>query len=217
MAKELPYLATYKNVGLLFSKIASAKIPEAFVQKYLYDTLGLKASGDRQLIPLLKAMGLIDPSGKPTSEYSKLKNASLAGGAIADGIKRAYAPLFASNENAQSLSLPDLKGLVAQVAGSDSDTTNKIAGTFNALIKVADFSKSQVKEKDSTQEDDEIDKIDGDSNNYKGKDAEDKTERGKVRRPMHPEFHYNIQIHLPTNGSEETYLNIFNAIRKSFQ
>ena len=122
MAKELPYLPTYKNVGNLFQKIASAKVPETFGQKYLYDTLGLKSVGDRPLISLLKSMGFIDQSGKPSVEYSKLKNNLLAGGAIADAIKRAYGPLFDANENAHTLTLPELKGLVSQVAGSDTDT-----------------------------------------------------------------------------------------------
>ncbi len=213
MAKELPYLSSYKNVGLLFEKIASAKIPEAFVQKYLYETLGLKSVGDRQLIPLLRSMGLIDQTGKPTSEYSKLKNNLLARGAIAEGIKKAYTPLFAANEKANTLTLPELKGLVAQVAGSDTDTTNKIAGTLNALFKIADFSKiSSVS--GSTLATDE-----NDEENDEDDDNKDKSNNTKVRgkKQMQPEFHYNIQIHLPTNATEETYLNIFNALRKSFQ
>lgn len=210
MAKELPYLASYKNVGLLFNKIASAKIPETFVQKYLYETLGLKSPGDRPLIPLLKAMGFIDQAGKPTSEYSKLKNNMLAGGAIANGIKLAYAPLFAANENADTLPFSELKGLVAQVAGSDTDTTSKIAGTINALFKVADFSKINQGTKELPAEENEDDE---DNNDY----SKEKNAKGKAKKPMHPEFHYNIQIHLPTNATEETYLNIFNALRKSFQ
>jgi len=210
MAKELPYLSTYKNVGVLFEKIASAKIPEAFVQKYLYDTLGLKSVGDRQLISLLKAMGFIDQAGKPTPEYSKLKNNMLAGEAIAIGIKRAYAPLFDANEKAHTLSLPELKGLVAQVAGSDTDTTNKIAGTLNAIFKVADFSKVNDRSKDLTRQDDEGEDIEE-------PDIKNNGRKASLQGKMHPEFHYNIQIHLPTNATEETYLNIFNALRKSFQ
>ena len=31
-----------------------------------------------------------------------------------------------------------------------------------------------------------------------------------------PQFHYNIQVQLPANGTEETYLNIFAALRKVF-
>jgi hypothetical protein len=34
---------------------------------------------------------------------------------------------------------------------------------------------------------------------------------------LRPDFHYNLKIHLPANGSEEVYLNIFNALRKVFQ
>ena len=214
MAKELPYLPTYKNVGKLFEKIASAKIPEAFITRYLSDTLGLKGSGDRPLIPLLRTMGFIDATGKPTNEYSKLKNNQLASGAIANGIKVAYSPLFAANENANMLTLPELKGLVAQVSGSDTETTNKIAGTFNALVKVSDFSKLNGGNKDENEQDGNEDDNEKDDNTGAGKDNSGK---GKGRKPMHPEFHYNIQIHLPTNSTEETYLNIFNALRKSFQ
>jgi hypothetical protein len=211
MAKELPYLPTYKNVGTLFQKIASAKVPETFGQKYLYDTLGLKSVGDRPLISLLKSMGFIDQSGKPSAEYSKLKNNLLAGGAIADGIKRAYAPLFDANENANTLTLPELKGLVSQVAGSDTDTTNKISGTLNALIKAADFSQANKKGKAAPPPEDNENELD-DETIDKGKDG-----KTKNKKAMHPEFHYNIQIHLPTNATEETYLNIFNALRKTFQ
>ncbi len=39
----------------------------------------------------------------------------------------------------------------------------------------------------------------------------------QVGAGLRPEFHYNLQIHLPSNGNEETYMNIFNAIRKVFK
>lgn len=66
MASELPYLPSYKNVGKLFEKIKSAKIPEVFTHKYLYDTIGLRSVGDRSLISLLKQLGFLDNGGKPT-------------------------------------------------------------------------------------------------------------------------------------------------------
>jgi hypothetical protein len=74
MPVSLPYLASNKNVDKLFSSIASAKVPETFTQQFLAQTLGLKASGDRPLIPLLRALGFIDASGRPTPEYRELKN-----------------------------------------------------------------------------------------------------------------------------------------------
>lgn len=89
MPAQLPYLASYKNVGALFDKIASAKIPDNFTHEFLNSTIGLKASGDRPLIPLLRNLGFIDQSGRPTAEYSFLKGANRRS-ALAAGIRKAY-------------------------------------------------------------------------------------------------------------------------------
>jgi hypothetical protein len=205
MAKELPYLSSYKNVDELFQKILSAKQPDIFTTRFLAETLGLKSSGDRQFIALLKALGLIDSGAKPTAEYSALKNPAQAKKAVARGIRRAYEPLFAANENAQDLQGAELSGLIAQVAGTDSGVTSKIAGTFRALVKNADFAAAQdvganePPEEPDTNTSPTADKI---IPNFAA---------------LHPEFHYNIQIHLPANASEETYLNIFNSLRKAFK
>jgi len=204
MAAELPYLGSYKNVGELFQKIASAKQPESLTTRYLSETLGLKSTGDRQLIALLKALGFLDGSGRPTSEYGNLKNPARAAKAIGQAIRTAYEALYAANENAHTLSASELKGLIAQVAGSDTSMTTKIMGTYSALVKLADFSGTSPEEK-----------------------APKETERTPVDTPvieknthfgaLRPDFHYNIQVHLPANATEETYLNIFNALRKAFK
>ena len=98
--------------------------------------------------------------------------------------------------------LEELKGLIAQITGSDKSTIGQIAYTFNALAKTADFSKTTTKKE--------------------GKDG--KPEEKPPFPPIPPsghgalrtDFHFNIQVHLPANGTEETYLNIFNALRRSF-
>lgn len=201
MAQELPYLPTYKNVETLFAKIAAAKQPDAFTTRYLADTLGLKGTGDRALITVLKTLGFLDAGGRPTAGYANLKNPNTAKVAIADAVRKAYEPLFSANERAHELPPNELSGLISQVAGSDSAMTSKISGTFRALAKLADFSGAvPVKLKKG-----------------EGKE-EDEEEVTKQRRSgMSPEFHYNIQVHLPTSATEETYLNIFNALRKAFK
>jgi hypothetical protein len=209
VATSLPYLSSYKNVEKLFSGIAAAKIPESFTQAFLAQTLGLKASSDRPLIPLMRSLGFIDASGRPTPDYRLLKNPAAAKGAVALAIRRAYAPLFAANESANSLSSEQLRGLISQVAGTDEDMTKRIAYTFSALVKSADF-KAAV-----PAEDNEV----ADADEDEGGNAPDV--KGSSQKPhgsgLRTEFHYNLQIHLPANGSEETYLNIFNALRKIFQ
>lgn len=206
MPTSLPYLPSNKNIETLFSKIQSAKVPEKFTHEFLTTTLGLKSTADRALIPLLRTLGFIDQSSTPTNTYRLLKSADTMKGAIAASIKKAYAPLFEANENAYTLQGEKLKGLVAQVAGTDDGMTDRIVWTLNSLLKVADF--SQPSSGNSSKEE-------ADASDAEEAAAEQKTE---VRaKGLRPEFHYNIQIHLPANASEEVYLNIFNALRKSFQ
>lgn len=212
MAQELPYLPSYKNVEELFTKIAGAKQPDAFSTRFLSDVIGLKSTGDRAMIALLKTLGFIDTGGKPTARYGSLKNSSIAKAAIAEATRAAYEPLFAANERANELSGADLNGLISQVAGSDSSMTTKIAGTFRALIKCGDFKAPvppQGDKKPNVAEDDSEEDEEEGSDNVR--------EKSRRRQSSSPEFHYNIQIHLPANATEETYLNIFSALRKAFK
>ncbi len=202
MAKELPYLPSYKNVEKLLQRIAAAKQPEAFTHKFLQETIGLKSVGDRPLISLLRTLGFVDASNKPTSAYAALRNLIQAKRALATAIRKAYEPLFAADENAHKLSADALKGLVAQVAGTDAGLTTKIVGTFNSLVRLADFSEAPESEEAA---------VAGTPLPAAPPAAPEAT--GKLRT----DFHYNIQIHLPANATEETYLNIFNALRKVFQ
>ena len=48
-------------------------------------------------------------------------------------------------------------------------------------------------------------------------DADETGSAGKKIKGLRTEFHYNIQVVLPSNATEDVYLNIFNAIRKTFQ
>jgi hypothetical protein len=190
------------NLGTLFEKITSAKVPPKFTYDFLQTTIGLRGSNDRSLITLLKNLGFIDASGTPTNTYSLLKSGDRKK-ALAAGIRTAYAPLFDSDDKANELSGDKLKSLVAQIAGTDDDMTARIASTFAALTKLADFTGSATpppprKEPPEVEEEDS------------GALA-----RGKLKG-LRTEFHYNIQVHLPVNGTEETYQNIFNAIRKTF-
>lgn len=202
MAIDLPYLASNKNVGVLFEKIASAKVPDAMTQTYLANTIGLKSMADRQLIGILKKLGFLDTSGKPTDKFALLKNKSTAPFALADGIKVAYRPLFEANENAHKLEGDALKGLIAQVAGTDDSQTKFISYTFSSLVKLANFSKAQNQNKEENADESSV-------------DIQEKINNIIPKSSSHG-FHFNFQIHLPSNATEETYLNIFNAVRKVF-
>jgi Family of unknown function (DUF5343) len=203
LAKDLFYLASYKNVDKLFQKIESAKAPEVFTNAVLTDTIGLKSTTDRPLINMLKKLGFLDATGRPTETYGLLKNQNVKKAAIADGLRKVYAPLFEANEKANELPPEALKGLIAQITGSEQNTVKQIAYTFNAIAKEADFTKSA--KADATKKDSNKD--------------EDETKPPILPIPqsgVRTDFHFNIQVHLPANGTEQTYLNIFNALRRTF-
>jgi hypothetical protein len=204
MASSLPYVASNKNLETLFSKIASAKVPDKFTHNFLQQTIGLKGTNDRAYIPLLRTLGFLDASGTPTAAYRQLKNSSTAKEAIATGIRSAYAPLFASEESAHGLSAEKLKGLIAQVAGTDEGMTARIASTFSAIAKLGDFTASGESRDTEEAADQQEQDVEQEKTKHQGKG-------------LRTEFHYNIQIHLPANGTEEVYLSIFNALRRVFQ
>lgn len=207
MAVELPYLGSYKNVAALFEKIKTAKVPDpALTTRYLAETFGFKSTSDRALITFLKTLGFLESSGKPTKEYSLLKNDKTAGDVIAAAVRAAYAPLFAADEKANELQGEALKGLVAQVAGTEDGTTQKIAGTFRAICALGDF---RAKESLDIETEDQ-------GNGGSDEESDSKSEKSR-KGGLRPDFHYNIQVHLPTNGTEETYMHIFNAIRNVFK
>lgn len=208
MPTPLPYLPSNKNLETLFSKIQSAKVPNKFTHSFLQTTIGLKGTNDRPFIPLLRTLGFIDQSGTPTPAYRLLKNKDTAKAAIAQAVRTAYGPLFEADENAHAHSGEKLKGLVAQVAGTDEDMTARIVSTFNALAKLGDFSApgQKLEQREDQGEGEEKDRKEGEGQG-----------EGRGGKPLRPEFHYNIQVHLPSNATEEVYLNIFNALRRAFQ
>jgi hypothetical protein len=157
---------------------------------------------------LLRNLGFLDQANTPSATYASLKGADRKA-VLAEGIKLAYEPLFKANEGVWELQGDPLKRLIAQVGGTDDDITNRIAATFLSLVKAADFKKRPPKSdepkilKKEDSEDDE-------------ESRSDEPARTRVEG-LRAEFQYVIQVQLPSNSTEETYLNIFNAIRKTFQ
>jgi hypothetical protein len=139
MATQLPYLASYKNVPVLFEKIATAKVPDSFTHNFLQNTIGLKGTADRSLISFLRSLGFVDSSNRPTPQYNLLKGPQRKV-ALADGIRAAYRPVFDADEEAYQHTGEKLRGLISQVAGTDADMTARIANTFAAVVKLGDFS-----------------------------------------------------------------------------
>ena len=86
--------------------------------------------------------------------------------------------------------------------------TRLIFGTFNALTKLADL--SEVEESAT-----KIEKASDETDTDGAKQPPPEKTSPTALPKFNPEFRFNIEIHLPSNGTEETYLAIFNALRRS--
>jgi hypothetical protein len=202
MAVQLPYLSSYKNVSTLFEKIGTATVPDSFTHSFLQNTIGLRGPNDRRLISFLRNLGFIDNGNRPTPQYSLLKGSEMQRrAAIAEGIRIAYRPLFVADQEAETRRGKRLRKLISKVARTDDDMTARIATTFAAVTKLGDFKAIVANEEPKK----EPARDEGDDRSTAG------------RKGLRTEFHYNLQIILPSNGTEEVYLHIFNAIRKTFQ
>jgi hypothetical protein len=133
------YLTSTKNTADVFASIQKAAVPEVFTHEFLKH-LGFTSSADRPIIPVMKAIGFLDESGRPTILYRSYKDPALAKGAVAQGLRLGYADLFAIDTEANTKSVQQLTGMFGRLSDKGESVTQKMASTFKALAALADFS-----------------------------------------------------------------------------
>ena len=141
MAESLPYVVQVGTLKKAFDKIKAASTPDLFNADYLGDTLGMKGGNARAIIPFLKKAGFLSANGAPTDLYRQFRNPAASRQAMREALQKAYAALFAKNENVHKLTDPDLKGLVLEATGLDSDSrvVSAVTSTFKLLKSLASF------------------------------------------------------------------------------
>ena len=143
----LPNSYTYKTgaIPAYFDAILGAEAPDRFSINFLTN-LEFTSSNDRLIIGVLKELGFLNTDGVPQDRYYQFLDKSQSYHVLADGIREAYADLFAINKEAQKL---DIEGVFNKLRtlykGNKKDNViRSIAKTFVALCEIADFSKSKI-------------------------------------------------------------------------
>lgn len=141
MSFQPPYLVATKNLGPFLEALRRAQAPEKVTVRFL-EQLGFKSTNDRLLIPLLKAMSLVDEAGKPTGRYHSFLDDTAWQRVLAEGVRDAYADLFRINTNANSLTREQLTGKIKSLG--EGKLSPAVIGnavrTFLELVKLGDFS-----------------------------------------------------------------------------
>jgi Family of unknown function (DUF5343) len=197
MAVPSTYLTSTKNTQAILGAIQKAGVPNRFTYDFMKQ-LGFGSSVDRPMIPLLKALRFLDDSGTPTERYRRFKDPSLAAAVLAEGMRDAYADVFGVDQQAQSKSPNELKGIFARVSDKGESVTTKMAMTFKTLADRADFTAAAAPPQPTTK-DEEPEKppaTDG---------------RGRSTVSMR----HDVHVHLPVTTEIAVYDAIFKSLREN--
>lgn len=135
------YLYTVNTLPKILEALQRAQVPPKFTNPFL-QALGFKSTNDRAFINVWKGLGFLDGTSTPTESYKQFRDKAIAKAVLARQIRLAYKGLFEVDENAQSMNFEAIKGKLATLTGKDETVVKKMAATFKALCKEADFSAS---------------------------------------------------------------------------
>ncbi len=202
MALMNAYLITTKNLNDFLNALVGAQAPERFTNKFL-EQLEFKSTNDRLFIGMLKGLGFIDESGTPAQRYYDFLDQSQSGVVLAEAIKEAYSDLFTVNKKANDLSVDDVRNKLRTLTqGQKSDKViSLMANTFRALCDYADWTKTrtpQEQPKETTGEEEKPETLGS----------------GRKETRIHPQLHYNIQIHLPESRDPAVYDALFRSLKE---
>jgi len=135
---SLPYVTATGNIKKALEGIRQAAVPEKVSQDFVKTILKIKGGSGDQMTSFLKKIGLANGDGSPNELYRKFRNPSSSGAAIAECIRKAYAPLYVRNEFMHELSDEDLLGLVVEETGEAHDAS-KVKFAVSCIKHLKDF------------------------------------------------------------------------------
>jgi len=133
---EFPYTPQPPKVKPFFNQIQKTGVPPKVTYKYL-ESLGFKSKNDRYLVGILKFLGFLDSSGKPTERWRAYKEGAPV--AMAGAIRTAYGDLFNMYPDAYRKDSEALRNYFSTQTAVAESTLRLIVRTFTALCELANF------------------------------------------------------------------------------
>jgi hypothetical protein len=204
-----PFINATGLISKILTKITEAQQPERFTLDFLKTKLGYGSGSARPIIPFLKRIGMLASEGTPTSLYSRFRNPSERGRAMAEAMRIGYKGIFERNEYAQELPKEKLKNLVVEMTGLEpkDGSVTAVVSSFLALRAFADFdalTKSNEVEDDAHRH---IERFQQDLPPRQPPTVSNEQEEAGFN------LSYTINLNLP----ETTDVEVFNAIFRSLR
>ena len=198
---------SFTKIPQYFDTMLTAKAPDKFTTKFMAD-LGFTSSNDRQFVNVLKAIGFLDEAGTPTERYFKFLDQSFSKQMVAEGIKEAYADLFALNISANKMTKAEVEGKFKTLTNGSKEnaTISYMASTFINLCGYAVWSEPQAIEEKTDEKNDDISQ----------KPIVNTMNESKQYNQQSKGFDltYDIHIHLPATRDQAVYDALFASLTK---
>jgi hypothetical protein len=192
----------YGKLRPLFERIQEVSKPETVDGKWL-SSIGFTGSNDPRLVPVLKFIGFLDPSGKPTEKWLAYRDRNRAKQVLAEGIRDGYAGLFKIYPDANQRRDDELKNFFGARTGASARVIVLTTATFRSLCELADFrgaTEEAVPEPSGTQVT-EVDRLAQTRVTAQGLG-------GQIT------ININVQLTLPDTTDETVYDRFFAALKK---
>lgn len=213
MTMPSSYTVKPNSVPAYFDAVLDAQPPERFSTRFL-ENLGFTSTNDRLFIGVLKDLGFLNSDGTPQQRYYDFLDRTRSRHVLAEGIKEAFADLFAINIKANELTVDEVKNKLRTLyKGAKTDTViDRIGATFGALCEYADFTGAPAaaapaakppaeKQAEEPQKKPEAPSSDGPIRSITGAVALDSLQ-------------YHINIVLPDTRDQSVYDAIFRSLRE---
>lgn len=212
MALPDSYTMKAGSIPAYFDAMLDAQPPDRFSLKFL-ENLGFTSTNDRLFIGILKDLGFLNRDGQPQQRYFEFMDRSRAKDVLAEGIREAYADLFAINTKANEFTAQDAKNKLRTLyAGKKTDLViGHVAKTFRALCDYADFSGEPTVRKqlftEGSQEQDASEK----ATPPPRQTSDELPASGKIKFAG---LQYHINIVLPDTRDQAVFDAIFRSLRE---
>ena len=103
MGEGYPYTTAPNKLREFLKGLPSRAVPDKVTVKYLI-SIGMKSTADRSIIPVLKAVNLLDNNGNPTENYKTFRDGSRGPPLLATLIRATYDGLYKVYEDAHNQS-----------------------------------------------------------------------------------------------------------------
>lgn len=194
---DYPYMTSNNKISMIIESLQAAAKPPKFTLDFLRN-MGYTSTNDRGIVSLFKKLGFLTDDSVPTVYYDQLRDKTTYRKTLAARIKELYSELFTINVEIYKDNEANIKGAISRVTGGDEESVKRVYSTFKTLCNLADFDQTPVENK---------------SEESSITEQLPPPQIATPREIKSPEFHYNIQIHLPAT----TDISVYNAIFKSLK